>query len=82
MVLYSNESLLFRKMYLHGVVYLKACLECISNKKRQLNVMIQARIQPCLKKLGILLGYYNEKEAWPRDINEKYTAFLIYNNRF
>ena len=35
--------------------------------------MTQARIQPCLKKLGINLGCYIGKEIWPRNIRKKYS---------
>ena len=33
-------------------------------KKKTTKIMTQARIQPCLKKLGINLGCYNGKEIW------------------
>ena len=41
-----------------------------------------ARIQPCLKKLCIDLGYYNGKEIWPRNITERNNALYLYNNHF
>ena len=44
--------------------------------------MTMARIQPCLRKLGIDLGYYNGKEICPRNITERNKALFLYNNHF
>ena len=43
--------------------------------------MTQARIQPCLIKLGVNLGYYNGKEIRPQNIMGK-TALKLHNNQF
>ena len=42
----------------------------------------QARIQPCFRKLGINLGYYDGKEIWPRNITERNIALKLHNNHF
>ena len=39
-------------------------------------------IQPCLRKLGNNLGYYNGKEFWPRNIIERKIAVKLHNNHF
>ena len=44
--------------------------------------MTMARIQPCLRKLGINLGYCNGKENWPRKIIERNTASFLNSNHF
>ena len=44
--------------------------------------MTKARIQPCLKKLGIDLGFYNGKEIWPRNITERNKSLFLYNDHF
>ena len=41
-----------------------------------------ARIQPCLFKVGVNLGYYNGKEIWPRKMSEKIIALKLHNNHF
>ena len=41
-----------------------------------------ARIQPCLRKLGIDLGYLNGKEIWPRNMTERNIALKLHNNHF
>ena len=41
-----------------------------------------ARIQPCPRKLGIELGYYNGKEIYPRTLTERNISFFIINNHF
>ena len=43
--------------YLTGQDYKQQYLDFIRNEKRRCNIMTMARIQPCLKKLGIDLGY-------------------------
>ena len=44
--------------------------------------MTTARIQPCLRKLGFILGSYNGKTLWPRNITERNKALHLYNNHF
>ena len=44
--------------------------------------MTMARIQPCLRKLGVNFGYYNGKEIWPRNITERNIALKLHNNHF
>ena len=44
--------------------------------------MTRARIQPCLRKLGVSLGYYNAKVIWPRITTETNKALFLHNNHF
>ena len=44
--------------------------------------MAMARIQPCLRKLGVKLGYYNGKEIYPRFISGRNIGLYFYNNHF
>ena len=44
--------------------------------------MTMARNQPCLRKIGIFLGYYNGKEIWPQNTTEKNRALEVHNNHF
>ena len=41
-----------------------------------------ARIQPCLKKFGIDLGYYNGDRVYPRTVTNRESALFLYNNLF
>ena len=41
-----------------------------------------ACIQPCLRKLGVNLCYYNGKGIWPRNITERNIALNYYKNIF
>ena len=41
-----------------------------------------ARIQPCLRKLGIDLGYHNEDRVLPRTVTNRDSALYLYNNHF
>ena len=41
-----------------------------------------ARIQPCLKKLDIDLGYYNGERVFPRTVTNRDSALYLYNNQF
>ena len=41
-----------------------------------------ARIQPCLRKLGIDLGYYNGDRVFPRTVTNRDSALYLYNNHF
>ena len=44
--------------------------------------MTMARIQPCLRKLGIDLGYYNGDRVFPRTVTNRDSALYLYNNHF
>ena len=68
--------------YLTGQDYKEEYLEFIRNEKRRCNVMTMARIQPCLKKLGIDLGYFNGERIYPRTVMNRDNAFYLYNNHF
>ena len=46
-------------------------------KKRSSKVMTLARIQPCLKKLDIDLGYYNGQRIFPRSVTERNVGFVF-----
>ena len=48
--------------FLTGQDYKEQYFDLIRNEQRRSNIMTMARIQPCLKKLGIDLGYYMVKE--------------------
>jgi len=68
--------------YLTKFDYKEQYLEFIRNEQRRSNIMTMARIQPCLRKPGIDVGYYNGKEIWPRNVNERNQALFLYNNHF
>ena len=40
--------------------------------------MTMARIQPCLRKLGIDLGYYNGERVFPRTVTNRDSALYLY----
>ena len=44
--------------------------------------MTMARIQRCLRKLGIDLGYYNGERVFPRTVTNRDSALFLYNNHF
>ena len=44
--------------------------------------MTLARIQPCLRKLDVNLGYFHGREIRSRNITENNIALRLYNNRF
>ena len=56
--------------FLTGKVYKQQHLDFIRNEKRRSNIMTMARIQPCLRKMGIDLGYYNGERIFPRSVTE------------
>ena len=56
--------------YLTGEVYKQQYLDFIRNEKKRSKIMTMARIQPCMGKLVVNLGYYKGKEVWPRSITE------------
>ena len=67
---------------LTGQDYKQQYLDFIRNEKRRSNIMTKARIQPCLKKLGIDLGYYNGERVFPRTVTNRDSALYLYNNHF
>ena len=68
--------------YLTGQDYKQQHLDFIRNEKRRSNIMTMARIQPCLRKLGIDLGYYNGDRVFPRTVTNRDSALYLYNNHF
>ena len=54
----------------------------LRNEKRRSNNITMARVQQCLRILGINLRYNNVKEIWPRNITERIIALKIHNNHF
>ena len=44
--------------------------------------MTKARIQPCLKKIGIDLIYYNVERILPRTVGEINVGLYLFNNHF
>ena len=44
--------------------------------------MTKARIQPCLRKLGIDLGYFNGERVFPRSVTNRDSALYLYNIHF
>ena len=67
---------------LTGQDYKQDYLDFIRNEKRRSNIMTMARIQPCLKKLGIDLGYYNGERVFPRTVTNRDNALYLCNNHF
>ena len=68
--------------YLTGQDYRQEYLDFIRNGSRRSNVMTMARTQPCLRKLGINLGYYNGERVFPRTVTIRVSALYLYNNHF
>ena len=52
------------------------------NEKRRCNNMTMARIQPCLRKIGVDLGYYNGDRVYPRTVTNRDSALYLYNIHF
>ena len=69
-------------IFLTGEDYKQKYLDFIRNEKRRCNIMTMARIQPCLKKLGIDLGYFNGNRVFPRIVSNRDSALYLYNNHF
>ena len=67
---------------LTGYDYKEQYLEFIRNEKRRSNIMTLARIQPCLRKLGIDLGFYNGDRVYPRTVTNRDKALFLINNHF
>ena len=68
--------------YLTGHDYKQQYLDFLRNETRRTNIMIMARIQPCLRKLGIDLGYYNGDRIFPRTVTNRDSALYFYNTHF
>ena len=68
--------------YLTGQEYKQQYLDFIRKEKRRSNIMTMARIQPCLRKLGIDLGYYIGDRVFPRTVTNRDCALYLYNNHF
>ena len=68
--------------YLTGLEYKEQYLEFLRNKDRRSNIMTKARIQPCLKKLGVDPGYYNDERIFPRTVTNRNSALYLHNNHF
>ena len=68
--------------FLTGLAYKEQYLDFIRNEKRRSNIMTKARIQPCLRKLGIDLGYYNSERVFPRTVTNRDTALFLHENHF
>ena len=68
--------------FLTGQDYKHQYLGFIRNEKRRSNIMNMARIQPCLRKLGIDLGYYNGERVFPRTVANRDSALYLYSNHF
>ena len=62
--------------------YKQKYLDFIRNEKRRTNIMTMARIQTCVRKLGIDLGYYNVDRVFPRTVTNRDSALYLYNNHF
>ena len=65
-----------------GQDYKQEYLGFIRNEKRRCNIMTMARIQPCFKKLGIDLSYYNGDIVFPGTVTNRDNALYLYNNHF
>ena len=69
-------------IFLTGGDYKNENLNFIRNENRRPNIMTMARIQPCLKKLGIDLGYFNGDRVYPRTVMNSEIALYLYINHF
>ena len=68
--------------YLTGRDYKQEYLDFIRNEKRRCNIMTMARIQLCLRKLGIDLGFFNGGRVFPRTVTIRERASYLCNNHF
>ena len=68
--------------FLTGQDYKEQYLNFIRSEQRRSNIMTMARIQPCLKKLGIDLGYYNGERVFPKTVMNRDCALYLYNIHF
>ena len=62
--------------------YTQEILTFTRTEKYRSNVMTSARIQPFCRKHNINIGCFNGKEITPRNISQRNTSMLIYNNHF
>ena len=62
---------------LTGQDYKEQYHDFIRNEQRRKNIMTMARIQPCLRKIGIDLSYYNGERVFPRTVTNRDIAFFI-----
>ena len=65
-----------------GKDYKQQYLDFIRNEQRRSNIMTMARFPPCLKKIGIDLGYFNGDRVYPRTVTNRDTALFLYNIHF
>ena len=65
-----------------GQDYKQQYPDFVRNEKRRSNIMTMARIQPCLRKLGFDLGYYNGERIYPRTVTNRDNVLFLYNNNF
>ena len=63
--------------FLTGQDYKQQYLDFIRNEQRRSNIMTMARIQPCLRKLCIDLGYYNSERIYPRTVTNRDSALFL-----
>ena len=68
--------------YLTGQDYKQQYLDFIRSEQRRSNIMTMARIQPCVRKLGIDFGYFNGERVFPRTVLNRDSAFYLYNDHF
>ena len=68
--------------FLTGKDYKQKLLDFNRNEERRSSIMTMVRIQPCLLKLSVSLGYYNAKKIWPRNKTEKNIALKLLINHF
>ena len=62
--------------------YTEDFLTLIRTQKYRSGVLTSARIQPFCRKYKIKIGYFNEKEIWPRTNIQRNIALKIHNNHF
>ena len=68
--------------YLTGRDCKQQYLDFIRNEKRRTNIMTMARLQPCLRKLNIDLGYFNGDRAYTKTVTNRDGALYLCNNHF
>ena len=61
-----------------GQDYRQHYLDFIRNEKIRSNILTMARIQPCLKKISIDLGYYDGDRVFPRTVTNRDSALYLY----
>ena len=67
---------------LTGKDYKQEYLDFIRSEQRRSNIMTLARIQHCLRKLGIDFGYYNGERLYSKTVMNRDSALFLYNNHF